>query len=110
MSCEVSERDGATIVTLSGDIDLDSSPAMRESLMACVSSDSRVLVDMGAVSYIDSSGVANLVEAYRAAVDSNATFGLVNVSEAAMRVIELAKLDKVFSIFASIEDGIAHAK
>jgi anti-sigma B factor antagonist len=66
-----------------------------------------VLVDMSAVSYIDSSGVASLVEAYQSARRGGTTFALVAVSDAAMRVLELARLDQVFSIHASITEALA---
>ena len=60
---------------------------------------------MSGVSYIDSSGVASLVETFKAARKSDAKFGLVSVSQPAMRVLELAGLDRSFSIYDSVTDG-----
>ena len=106
MNCEVRDEGGAAVISLSGDVDLDNSPKVRSILLDCVSTRSAVLVDMSGVSYIDSSGVASLVEAFQAARKGGATFGLCDVSEPALRVLELARLDKVFTIHSSVADGL----
>ena len=107
MDHSVTERDGVYIVTLNGDVDLESSPIAREVLLAAAAKKTAVLVDLAGVDYIDSSGIASLVETLQATKSSGNGFGLVEVSEAAMRVLELARLDKVFSIYPNIDDGIS---
>jgi anti-sigma B factor antagonist len=94
------------VVSLSGDIDLESSPKVRTALLDCVALKHGVLVDMAGVSYIDSSGVASLVEAFQTARKSETKFALVAVSQPAMRVLELARLDRIFTIYDSVPDGI----
>ncbi len=106
MNCDISEEGGVSVVALSGDVDLDSSPRVRSALLDCVATKSGVLVDMSGVSYIDSSGVASLVEAFQNARKTGKRFALVEVSDAAMRVLELARLDKVFSIHATLAEGL----
>ena len=63
MKHRTEEKQGATVVVLEGDVDLESSPTAREALLASVENGKKVLVDLSGVSYIDSSGVATLVEA-----------------------------------------------
>jgi anti-sigma B factor antagonist len=65
-----------------------------------------VFVDLSSVSYIDSSGVASLVEAFQASKQKGAQFALVAVNVAALRVLELARLDKVFTIHETLPEGI----
>jgi len=108
MNCEIQDRGHAAVVTLSGDVDLESSPKVRSALLDCVSVKSAVVVDMAGVSYIDSSGVASLVEAFQAARKTDTSFVLARVSEAAMRVLELARLDRVFQIVTEVSDGLGH--
>ena len=108
MGYEVRSEGNTTIVALSGDIDLDSSPQVRTVLLESVSAKRGVLVDMSAVSYIDSSGVASLVEAFQSARRGSTPFALVAVSEPAMRVLELARLDQVFSIHPSVTEALAN--
>jgi anti-sigma B factor antagonist len=106
MGYEVRTQGDTTIVALSGDVDLDSSPQVRSVLLESVRAKHGVLVEMSAVSYIDSSGVASLVEAYQSARRGSTTFALVAVSDAAMRVLELARLDQVFSIHESVSEAL----
>jgi len=107
MEHEISERDGAVIVGFSGDVDLQSSPDARKILLECVAKKMPVLVDLSKVNYIDSSGIASLVESLQTARKGGGNLLLVSVSEAALRVLELARLDKVFTICGSIDDGLA---
>lgn len=109
VKCEVREKDGIAIIAVSGDVDLESSPKVRDVLLDCVGAKRPVLVDMSGVSYIDSSGVASLVEAHQKARRSKTTFALAQVSQSAMRVLELARLDKVFTIHPSLADGLRDA-
>ena len=106
MNCEIRNEGDAAVVMLSGDVDLESSPRVRNALLDCVGMKRAVVVDMSAVSYIDSSGVASLVEAFQTARKSDTRFVLARVSEAAMRVLELARLDRVFAIVDEVSDGL----
>lgn len=107
MKHEVSEQGGAVIVAFEGDVDLQSSPDARKVLLECVERKLPVLVDLSKVDYIDSSGIASLVESLQSARKASCDLILVSVSSSALRVLELARLDKVFTICASIEDGLA---
>ncbi len=96
-------EDHAT-VALEGDIDLSCSQTVRSALLAQLRAGHAVSVRMAAVSYIDSSGVASLVEAYQLARKLGLDFQLTEVSEAALSVLRLARLDRVFPI-ATGSDG-----
>ena len=106
MKHEISEQQGASVVTFTGEVDLESSPAAREVLLKCLESTSKVIVDLSEVSYIDSSGVASLVEALQAAKKNGSQFALAAVSEPTRRVLELARLDKVFTLHDSVDEGL----
>ncbi len=106
MEHSIREEGGAVIATLQGDVDLEHSPKAREVLLDCVGRGQKVLVDLSGVKYIDSSGVASLVEAYQKAKKKNIAFALVSVNPAALRVLELARLDKVFVIHEKLSDGL----
>ena len=103
MSYQVEDKDGYAVLRLNGEVDLNSSPEARRLILDCLRNKSPLLVDLSAVEYIDSSGVASLVEGYQLARSRQLDFGLVGVSDAAMNVLRLARLDKVFPIYASLE-------
>ncbi len=106
MQHEVKEERGALVVALEGDVDLDNSPQARAVLLDCVGRGRDVFVDLSRVNYIDSSGVASLVEAYQQAKRNDTRFALIAVNPAALRVLELARLDKVFTIHETLADGL----
>jgi anti-sigma B factor antagonist len=107
METNVRDENGVCVVCFSGDVDLESSPGARKTLLDCVGNGQTVLVDLSSVDYIDSSGVASLVEGYQAAKGAGHGFALVAVSEAALRVLKLARLDRIFKIHATVEEGLA---
>ncbi|MEM7543239.1 MAG: STAS domain-containing protein, partial [Pseudomonadota bacterium] len=104
MAYQISQQQGYSVVQLTGDIDLSCSPEARQSILSCLGEGQHTLVDLSGVTYIDSSGIASLVEGLQTAKKGDLRFGLVGVSEAAMSVIELAKLDKVFPIHANVDE------
>ena len=106
MKHEIVQNQGATVVIFKGEIDLESSPAARETLLKCFGNTSNVIVDLSDVTYIDSSGVASLVEALQASKKNGSGFSLAAVSEPTRRVLELARLDKVFTLHDSVDDAI----
>jgi anti-sigma B factor antagonist len=102
----VSEERGSVVVAFSGEVDLEHSPQAREVLLDQVGRRRRVLVDLSGVEYIDSSGIASLVEAFQKARKNGTEFALAAPNPAALRVLELARLDRVFRIFATLEEGL----
>lgn len=108
MEHEVREEQGKFVVALRGEVDLGNSPTARKVLLDCVAQGRAVVVDLSGVEYIDSSGIASLVEAFQSARRKGSAFGLAALSEPARRVLELARLDKVFPVHESVEAGLAH--
>lgn len=106
MEHSVRTTERGTIVSLSGEVDLEQSPRARQVLLDCVARQPAVVVDLSLVRYIDSSGVASLVEALQASRKRGGTFGLAALSPAARRVLELGRLDRVFSIYETAEAGL----
>jgi len=105
MNCEISEKDGFIIASLYGDVDLASFPQTREAIIKSLDKGD-LLVDLSAVEYLDSSGVASLVEGYQVSKDKTRRFGLVSVSRPALNVIQLAHLDKVFPMYNNLQEAV----
>ena len=94
-SIDAREQD---VVRLSGNVDFERSLEIRKVLLDTVAGKRNVIVDLCEVTYIDSSGIACLVEALQMARNHGANLGLLSVSTQAMRALELARLDIVFPI------------
>lgn len=97
----------ALVVAFSGEVDLEHSPKAREVLLEGVEQGKDLYVDLSGVTYIDSSGVASLVEAFQRAKGAGTDFVLVAVNPSALRVLQLARLDKVFVIAETLPEGLA---
>ncbi|MDZ7752029.1 MAG: STAS domain-containing protein [Gammaproteobacteria bacterium] len=98
MQCEVRKEATFDVVSLKGEVDLSTSPAVRQAILASLEAGTPVAIELQDVTYIDSSGVASLVEGYQTAKSRGLLFTLVGASESVMGVLELARLDKVFPI------------
>ena len=96
----------AIIIEFEGEVDLEQSPKARKVLLGALEERRPIYVDLCRVSYIDSSGIACLVEAFQGAKRKEVTFELVNVSDSALRVFELARLDRVFVIRDRLPEGL----
>lgn len=107
MQCEVYKAGEKYVVKLGGDIDLHTSPAARRAILQCIRDNRQVIVDLAAVSYIDSSGIATLVEGLQAAKAKQLDFGLFGASAAAMRVLKLARLESVFTFYPTLPSSNA---
>jgi len=95
-----------TIVEVVGEVDLYSSPDLRKVLLGLTGSKtSTILVDLGKVKYMDSSGVATLVEALQQVGRYSGKLKLANLRDAVKDVFELSRLDKVFDIYATLMDA-----
>ena len=106
MASNLSEAESPDVLRLAGNVDLEHSPDIRRTLLDAVAERVDVFVDLSEVTYIDSSGIACLVEALQAARDHGANLDLIAVSRQAMRVLELARLDMVFSIHDDLASAL----
>ena len=104
------QHDGYNVVHLQGEVDMNTSPAARDLILKALHEKKDLLIDLSDVTYIDSSGVANLVEGYQMAKHQSVHFGLVGVSPAAENVLRLARLDQVFPMHRTIDDWAKHTR
>ncbi|MBN1351729.1 STAS domain-containing protein [candidate division KSB1 bacterium] len=100
--------DSAVVIEPVGDIDLYSSVEVRKKVLSFIQKQIPILlIDLGKVDYMDSSGVATLVEGLQGVRKYGGRLALVNLATGVKAVFELSRLDKVFDIFESMEKAIA---
>src|SRR5690242_5632702 len=98
------------IVPLQGEIDLHLSRSVAESLQSAIKDKPRrLLVDLTDVTYIDSSGLAVLLEAMRSVEFYGGKFYLVGVQEGLQPVFETSRLDQVFRIYPDADSALTAA-
>ena len=92
-----------TVVPLEGEIDLHVSPRIAATLNNALKEQPRSLViDMSKVSYIDSSGLAVLIEVMQNVEKYGGKFALAALQETVKPIFEIARLDQIFRIFQDV--------
>ena len=104
MDIKNSEKDGAMIVEVNGEINISSSPELKKSFEKIQSN--RVIINMAKVGYIDSSGLATLVELLKRLKMKGGSLSLTNMSDKVKSLFEITKLDKLFGIFPTDEAAL----
>lgn len=96
---------------INGDVTLYNSPEIRKTLMDSLNKkgEHRVLVNMSGVNYIDSAGVASLVEGLKLARSLKSGFALYGLNKHPREVLELTRLIKVFEIYDNEGDAVIGA-
>ncbi len=88
------------LIALAGEIDLHESPHVRESITPLIEKkEPKVLIDLTQVSYIDSSGLAVLIDAMQRVQSYGGKLALYGIGKSVRTIFEIARLDQVFQIF-----------
>ncbi|MFZ1220692.1 MAG: STAS domain-containing protein [Chthoniobacterales bacterium] len=100
--------DAPNVLPLEGEIDLHVSPRVAAALGAMIEQKpERLVVDLSAVSYIDSSGLAVLIEGMQNVEAYGGKFVLAGLQEKVRPIFEMARLDQVFIIFPHVDAALA---
>ena len=103
--------DGIDVFLLEGEIDLHYAPVLRTLLQTKVRARCRALVmDLAGVSFIDSSGLAAIIEYFRESGDCDGVLCLSGLNDALRTTFEIVRLDKVIPIFESRAQAVAALK
>lgn len=98
------------VFPLEGEIDLHVSPGIAHSLKAMTEArPESLVVDLSQVSYIDSSGLAVLIEAMQTVSGYGGKFALAGLQENVRPIFEIARLDQVFRIYPDVDSALAAA-
>jgi len=104
----IRKLDQITIVDVSGDIDLSTSPELRKVLLREMRELKvpRVVINLTSVRYVDSSGVASLLEGLKASRDLKSRFIMYGLNTKVTQVLQLSKLLNVFEICENEEQAL----
>jgi anti-sigma B factor antagonist len=109
-ACPMPREDLPNVLPLEGEIDLHVSPNIVASLkMMAEKKPPQLIVDLARVSYIDSSGLAALIEGMQNVQEYGGKFALAGLQELVRPIFEIARLDQVFQIFPDVDAALAAA-
>jgi anti-sigma B factor antagonist len=103
MNVSLRSREAARIVDVDGDVDLKGSPVLRQVLFGALKESPKVALNLSAIRYIDSSGIAVMLEALRESQRLNRQFVLFGMSPAVHDVFRLTHVIRIFQV-ADTED------
>ena len=107
MDIEIVEYKGKKVVQISGDIDLYSSPDLREALLLLIKSKVPSLyINLNGVTYIDSSGIATFVEGLKCMKSYGGRLQFFEIPQSIMEIFRFSKLDRVFEIYGNLDDAL----
>lgn len=96
------------VLPLEGQIDLNVSAKVADSLAQLIKDKpARLVVDLSGVNYIDSSGLAVLINGMRDMEDFGGIFILAGVRDEVRPILETARLENFFLIFPSVDEALA---
>jgi len=105
----VQQLAAGSMLLIKGDVDMNSSPEVRSSLEEIFKQGGAkaLLINLSGVRYMDSSGIATLVEAMQNCMKQGMKLRLVDLSPPVHDVFELARLSSIFEIFANVSEAQA---
>ncbi|WP_223787093.1 STAS domain-containing protein [Marinicella meishanensis] len=92
------KSDQQTTLFISGEVDLSNSAELRKTILGALKTTDSVKVNLSGVDYIDSSGIAAMVEGLQFANSNGKKFSLTAPSQQVNSILRLARLDQVFDI------------
>ena len=111
-STDLSTRscDGHAVVALRGELDLADAVAVAAALTAVAAREPGIIVDLAALEFIDSSGVAALARGRRQARQAGGDLLLAAPQQTVMRVLAITRLTDAFAVYATVEEAAGEAR
>ncbi len=102
------EKEGVLVFQVDGEINISSSPELKKQFEKQTSK--KVVVDLLKVAYIDSSGLATLVEILKRTKSQSGSLVLSGLSDKVKSLFEITKLDKLFQVSATQDEAVSRIK
>lgn len=98
---------GVRVLGLSGEIDADNADILRQALDADDGASSQTVLDLGAVTFIDSSAVSVLASARRDAAAAGGGLRMAALTSPVARVVEIVGLDTIIPCYPTLPEALA---
>jgi anti-sigma B factor antagonist len=100
LTASVRKAGGVTIIDLDGRLTLgDAAESLRNTVLRELESNSRLILNLAGVSYLDSAGLAEMVAAQATVARRNGTIRLLNVQQRIRDLLEMTRLNRIFECF-----------
>lgn len=106
MELSARKEGGVLVLSVSGMLDSGHANRFREDFLDKAAEETRIVLDCEGLSYLDSSGLAILVNIQKGLSDRDARMVICGLSDGVLRVIRFTKLDRVFSLAENCEEAL----
>ena len=106
MTVSIRESDAAQVVEVEGDVDLGTSPNLRRTLFDLMGKRPKLALNLRGVRYIDSSGIATLIEVLKSTQRLPMEFVLFGLSPAVQNAFRLTHVNRIFRIVETEEQAL----
>jgi len=101
-------KNGLTVCHIDGEIDINTAPDVKKGFDKLISKkEPKIVVNLSKVTYVDSSGLATLVEILKNMRSYGGRLRLTNLSPKIKSLFEITKLEKLFEILSDEEEAIS---
>lgn len=108
MGVKIEPKSGLTVCHVDGEIDINSSPQIKKSFDKLISAKTpKIVINLSKVTYVDSSGLATLVEILKNMKSYGGRMRLACMSSKVKSLFEITKLEKLFEIMADEESAVS---
>src|SRR5712691_306718 len=98
---------GWAVFDVQGDVDVYSAPTLRHEILDRIAEgDSRIIVNLEKVPFMDSTGISVMINGLKLAREENGTLVLVRPGDQILRMLNLTNLDKVLPVYRSVEEAV----
>jgi len=107
MAVKVDTKSGLVVCRIDGEIDINSSPDIKKAFDKLISKKTpKIVINLSRVSYVDSSGLATLVEILKNMRTYGGRMRITNLSSKVRSLFEITKLDRLFEILPEEEEAV----
>ncbi|NQT33502.1 MAG: STAS domain-containing protein [Candidatus Omnitrophica bacterium] len=107
MQINSEKKNDISIIRVSGNVDIQTSPDMKKYLDKEITGENnKIVIDLKDVDYVDSSGLATLVEVLKSLRAVSGKLKLTNLSPKVKGLFEITKLNNLFDIYGDEEEAL----
>ena len=104
---DVQEREEGSVVVLAGEVDFNQSHKVLEALNTVVEKrPRRLVIDLAAVEYMDSSGLGTLVKIFQQVNAYKGKMALVAMNDRVRNAFEITRLDQFFAVHETVDEAL----
>ena len=108
LSIEATTTDGIRLLTLAGEIDNDTGGTLRQALDVSTTQQPRLVVDLGQVTFMDSTGINILIAAHRSVTGADGWLRLAAPTDSVMRTLQIVGVDTLIDCYPTVRHALSH--